>query len=83
MSKQYLIPPQVRIGLSRIEAAELIGVSPVLFDQMVADGRMPPARQINSRKVWKRQEVEKWFDDLPYAGSETHSPGSAGEWTVA
>ena len=31
------LPPR---GLSRVQAAEYIGVSPSLFDEMVRDGRM-------------------------------------------
>lgn len=52
-------------GLSRVQAATYIGVSTSLFDQMVADGRMPPPREINSRRVWDRHQVDASFDDLP------------------
>ena len=34
-------PPR---GLSRVESAAYIGVSVGKFDEMVADGRMPPPR---------------------------------------
>jgi len=33
--------PIPRRGLSRVESAIYVGVSPTLFDQMVKDGRMP------------------------------------------
>lgn len=52
-------------GLSRTEAARYVGVSPSLFDKMVEDGRMPPAKQINSRVVWDRAELDLCFDALP------------------
>lgn len=52
-------------GLSRVQAATYIGVSTSLFDQMVADGRMPPPREINSRRIWGRHQVDASFDDLP------------------
>ena len=65
-----LIPAQDRIGLSRAEAAEYIGVSTSLFEEMVADGRMPPPKQINSRKVWMRPMIEKAFAELPDAGQD-------------
>ena len=55
-------PPR---GLSRVEAAAYVGVSPSLFDQMVADGRMPVPKVINSRRVWDRLEVDAAFADLP------------------
>jgi predicted DNA-binding transcriptional regulator AlpA len=51
-ARRPLIPAHDRIGLSRAEAAEYIGVSTSLFEERVADGRMPPPKQINSRKVY-------------------------------
>lgn len=51
-------------GLSRVEAADYVGVSPSLFDQMVADGRMPLPIQINSRKVWDRRQLDQAIDAL-------------------
>jgi predicted DNA-binding transcriptional regulator AlpA len=65
-----LILPQDRFGLSRVEAAEYIGVSSSLFDEMVSDRRMPLPKLINSRKVWMRAEVEKAFAELPYDGQD-------------
>ena len=52
-------------GLSRVEAAIYIGVSPSLFDQMVRDGRMPSPKRINSRAVWDRRRLDAAFDALP------------------
>jgi hypothetical protein len=62
--------PQDRLGLSRAEAAEYIGVGVSLFDQMVADGRMPPAKLINTRKVWMRSKIERAFVELPDEGQD-------------
>jgi hypothetical protein len=56
------LPPR---GLSRVEAAAYFGVSPGLFDQMVADGRAPQPKVINSRLVWDRLALDKAFDALP------------------
>ena len=53
------------IGLSRAQAAEYVGVSPSLFDQMVRDGRMPGPKRINSRAVWDREMVRLAFRELP------------------
>jgi hypothetical protein len=61
--------PVVR-GLSRIAASQYIGVSPSLFDQMVADGRMPSPKRINSRTVWDRVKLDLAFDSLPDGGGE-------------
>jgi predicted DNA-binding transcriptional regulator AlpA len=51
-------------GLSRTQAAAYIGVSPSLFDQMVADGRMPKPKRINARTVWDRRKLDEAFDML-------------------
>jgi hypothetical protein len=54
-----------RRGLSRVEAAIYIGISPCKFDQLIAGGRMPGARRIDGRKVWDVRELDLCFDDLP------------------
>jgi predicted DNA-binding transcriptional regulator AlpA len=51
-------------GLSRVQAAAYIGVSPTLFDAMVADGRMPKPTRINSRVVWDRVKLDEAFAAL-------------------
>lgn len=56
------LPPR---GLSRPEAAAYIGVSPTLFDQMVADGRMPRPKRVNARTIWDRRALDQAFDLLP------------------
>ena len=63
-----LIQPQDRLGLSRVEAAEYVGIGASLFDEMVNDGRMPQPKLINSRKVWSRLKIEKAFAELPEDG---------------
>ena len=55
-------PPR---GLSRVEAAQYVGVSPSLFDTMVHDGRMPVPKVINTRRVFDRFELDAAFADLP------------------
>jgi predicted DNA-binding transcriptional regulator AlpA len=54
-----------RRGLSRIEAAAYVGISPSKFDELVADGRMPGPRRIDNRKVWDVVELDIAFDALP------------------
>jgi hypothetical protein len=55
------LPPR---GLSREAAAQYVGVSPVKFDAMVEDGRMPKAKRIDGRKVWDRRALDRAFDAL-------------------
>lgn len=45
--------------LNRPQAAECIGVSPSVFDAMVAGGRMPRAVQLSERRYgWIRTELD-------------------------
>lgn len=62
-----MIPVADRLGMSRSEAAEYLGISPSLFDMMIDDGRMPQAKRINSRRVWSRPAIEQAFAELPEA----------------
>jgi predicted DNA-binding transcriptional regulator AlpA len=48
-------------GLSRVQSAAYIGVSPTLFDEMVRDGRMPKPTRINARTVWDRARLDEAF----------------------
>ena len=59
----------LRRGLSRNDAANYVGCGPTKFDEMVADGRMPPPRRIDGRKVWDVCELDPHFDALPHDDS--------------
>lgn len=67
-----VIEPEFRIGLSRTEAASLIGVSPGTFDGMVERGEMPKAKRIGARRVWSRAAIERAFDALPTGEVQLH-----------
>jgi len=64
-------------GLSRVVAAEYIGVSPSLFDQLVSDGRMPKPKAINSRRVWDRLQVDEYFSALSGESNAEANPWDA------
>lgn len=51
-------------GLSRVQAAEYIGVGVTKFDEMVADGRMPKAKRIDGRTVWDRMQLDAAFSAI-------------------
>lgn len=68
-SRPITIP---RRGLSRIEAAAYIGVSASKLDEMVADGRMPGPKIIDSRRVWDMRALDIAFEALP--DKETKNP---------
>jgi excisionase family DNA binding protein len=67
-------PPFPPRGLSRVEAARYIGVSPSLFDEMVKDGRMPAPKPINSRRVWDRLKLDDAFEALPDIEGAAENP---------
>ena len=56
------LPPR---GISRVEAAAYIGISPTKFDELVKDGRMPAPKRINRRVVWDRLKLDAAFEALP------------------
>jgi excisionase family DNA binding protein len=51
-------------GLSRIEAARYVGVSPSTFDRLVAEGVMPQPKKIGARRVFDRAQLDIAFDAL-------------------
>ena len=59
-------------GMSRIDSAMYVGVSPTLFDAMVKDGRMPRPKRINSRTIWDRARLDEAFEALP--GGDSNNP---------
>lgn len=67
----------VVFGLERMEAAASVGVSATTFDAMVADGRMPRARMIGTKKLWDIDELRAAFKSLPVDGEER---GAGNTW---
>ena len=53
-------------GLRRLEAASYVGMKTTKFDGLVADGRMPKPRRVDSIVVWDKFELDLAFDDLPH-----------------
>ncbi len=73
-------PGPIRIeprGLSRVEAARYLGISPSKFDEMRKDGRVGSARLIDGRKVWDVHDLDSVFDALPLESND------AEDWSVA
>ncbi|MEW5421909.1 helix-turn-helix transcriptional regulator [Amorphus sp. 3PC139-8] len=65
------LPPR---GLSRVEAARYIGVSPTTFDQLIAGGLMPGPKRIRRRTVWDRVALDRSFEMLPAIGPDEYNP---------
>jgi hypothetical protein len=51
-------------GLSRVQSAEYVGVSPTKFDELVDDGRMPKPKRIDGRRLWDVRALDRAFDRL-------------------
>jgi predicted DNA-binding transcriptional regulator AlpA len=54
----------IKRGLSREEAAYVVGVGTTLFDKMVQDGRIPRPAKINDRVLWDRVQLDRALDRL-------------------
>jgi hypothetical protein len=71
------LPP---IGLVREEAAAYVRVGTTLFDEMVADGRMPPPRIANGKTIWDQEEVYAAFKALPHRDTAV-IPKKGSDWS--
>jgi hypothetical protein len=79
-SRRDILPVSLApLGLSRVESATYVGVGATLFDEMVADGRMPPPRVFNGRTVWDREELYAAFKAVPHRGIAPAKPASS-DW---
>jgi predicted DNA-binding transcriptional regulator AlpA len=58
-------PSLPRRGLRRVGAAVYLGVSPALFDALVADGTLPPPKLLRGAVVWDRIELDTYFEAIP------------------
>jgi len=65
------LPPR---GLSRVQSAAYIGVSPGLFDELVKDWRMPQPIRLNSRVLWDRFQLDEAFVALSDGGTGGDDP---------
>lgn len=62
------LPLPTRRMLSRVEAAELCGVSPNTFDRMQSDGLMPRPKRVYGRVLWDVRALDAAIDYLPGQG---------------
>ena len=67
------LPPR---GLSRVQAAAYIGVSPSHFDKLIRDRVMPPPKRLGGRVVWDRKQLDKAFDALDANSNWNHDDPS-------
>jgi hypothetical protein len=77
MTSRRVERPVPRRGLSRVEAAIYLGISPSKFDELRRVGRIGPAKILDGRKLYAIEMLDEFFDTLP-----DESRGSAEDWTV-
>jgi hypothetical protein len=75
MARSSALPPNLPPRLiCREAAAEYAGVGATLFDRLVREGQMPPAKRLAGRKVWDTRILDRAIDALP---SEATSSGNS------
>lgn len=52
-------------GLSLLQSALYVGLSPLLFVALMRMGKMPEPKLIGTRKIWDRHELDAAFEELP------------------
>ena len=57
--------PVPRRGLSRIEAARYIGISPSKFDELRKADRIPPPKILDGRLIFTVERLDEFLDALP------------------
>jgi hypothetical protein len=57
--------PIVPRGLSLLQAAQYVGVGPLLFVELMRIGKMPQAKLIGPRLIWDRHALDAAFEELP------------------
>ncbi|HEY6630519.1 MAG TPA: hypothetical protein VIZ90_03615 [Rhizobiaceae bacterium] len=80
--RQAILPESLPpVGISREQAAAFVGISASLFDRLVHEGKMPPARALYSRLVWDVAEVTDAFRQIPHRSEPVDaSPGDGASW---
>jgi hypothetical protein len=68
----------LRRGLSEVEAAIYLSLSPSFFRRLVDQGVMPRPRIAGARRVWDVEELDLAFKALPREGGEVGTFGAAG-----
>jgi hypothetical protein len=71
---ERLIP---RRGLSRVEAAMYLGISPSKFDELRKSGRIGAAKVLDGRKLYAIEMLDEFLDSLPAEGDN-----AVEDWTV-
>jgi hypothetical protein len=68
----------IRRGLSEVEAAIYLSLSPSYFRRLVVSGVMPRPRLAGGRRIWDIEELDVAFRALPREGGDDSSFGASG-----
>ncbi len=68
----------LRRGLSEVEAAIYLSLSPSFFRGLVDQGVMPRPRVVGGRRIWDVQELDLAFKALPREGGDEALFGGEG-----
>jgi predicted DNA-binding transcriptional regulator AlpA len=74
-AQQSAKPAALRRGMSRLDAAQYLGVGTTTFDNMVKEGTMPKPLRLGGRVVWDVHAIDAAFDRL--AAPSTNNPWDA------
>ena len=69
----------VRRGLSEVEAAIYLSLSPSFFRRLVDQGVMPRPRIAGGRRIWDVEELDLAFKALPREGGDEALFGAQGQ----
>ena len=62
--------PTPRRGLSRVEAATYLGISPSKFDELRKTGRIGAPKILDGRRLYAIEMLDEFFDALPAEGDD-------------
>lgn len=69
--------PIPRRGLSRVEAAAYIGVSPSKFDELRKANRIAPPKILDGRLIFTLEKLDEFIDGFP---TKTMRRPKTGRW---
>ena len=64
--------PTPKRGLTRVEAASYVGISPTTLDRLVTQGKLPKPLKAFSRRIWDINALDAAFEAL--AGTPDDNP---------
>ena len=68
----------VRRGLSRVEAATYLGISPSKFDELRRANRIAPPKVLDGRLIFTVERLDEFLDSLPDEYQQSND-----EWTAS